>query len=156
MNKTENRHHLIRSLILEQKIHTQQELKSLLEKNGCFVTQPTLSRDIKLLNVVKINEEENSYYVINNISSSKLEKRLRFYMEDGLIMLKPVQNQVVIKTLPGLAQSFGSILDGMQIQDIVATVSGDDICLIICETNEGALNCFNKLKEFTPPFFFHE
>lgn len=155
MNKTENRHHLIRSLILEKKIHTQSELKKLLEESGCFVTQPTLSRDIKLLNIVKINEEENSYYVINNITPSKLEKRLKFYMEDGLVMLKPVQNQVIMKTLPGLAQSFGVILDGMQIPEIIATVCGDDICLIICDDNEQAVNCFNKLKQFTPPFFFY-
>jgi len=26
--------------------------------------------------------------------------------------------------------------------------------LVICEDNQGALDCFEKLKEFTPPFFF--
>ncbi|MGT2711091.1 arginine repressor [Streptococcus oriscaviae] len=154
MNKIESRHQLIRSLILEKKIHTQQELQELLERNGVHVTQSTLSRDIKLLNLVKINEGNSTYYVINSIAPSRWEKRLRIYMEDALVMLKPVQNQVVLKALPGLANSFGSILDAMEIPEIIATVCGDDVCLIICEDNQAALDCFEKLKQYTPPFFF--
>ena len=93
MNKIESRHQLIRSLVMENKIHTQQELQELLELNGVEVTQSTLSRDIKLLNLVKITESGSSYYVINSIAPSRWEKRLRFYMEDALVMLKPVQHQ---------------------------------------------------------------
>lgn len=44
MNKIESRHQLILSLVLEKKIHTQQELQDLLETNGVTVTQSTLSR----------------------------------------------------------------------------------------------------------------
>ncbi|TCD46661.1 arginine repressor [Streptococcus sp. X16XC17] len=154
MNKIESRHQLIRSLISEKKIHTQLELQELLELNGISVTQSTLSRDIKLLNLVKVNDDDSAHYVINSIAPSRWEKRLRFYMEDALVMLKPVQNQVVLKTLPGLAQSFGSILDAMEIPEIIATVCGDDVCLIICEDKEAALSCFDQLKQYTPPFFF--
>ena len=63
--------------------------------------------------------------------STRWEKRLRLYMEDALIILKPVQHQVVLKTLPGLASSFGSTLDAMEIPEIVAPLCGDDVCLII-------------------------
>ena len=74
-------------------------------------------------------------------------------MEDALVMLKPVQNQVILKTLPDLAQSFGSILDSMQLVEITATVCGDDTCLIICKDKETALKCFDHLCQYTPPFF---
>lgn len=114
MNKIESRHRLIRSIISEKKIRTQQELQDSLEANGIIVTQSTLSRDVKSLNLVKINEGDTSYYAINSIAPSRWENRLRFYMEDALVMLRPVQNQVVVKTLPGLAQSFGAILDALQ------------------------------------------
>lgn len=154
MNKIESRHKLILSLVKEKKLHTQQELQELLELNGVSVTQSTLSRDIKMLNLVKVNEDASSHYVVNPIVPTRWEKRLRLYMEDALIMLKPVQHQVVLKTLPGLANSFGSILDAMEIPEIVATICGDDVCLIICEDNAGALACFEHLKQFTPPFFF--
>ena len=154
MNKIESRHQLILSLILEKKVHTQQELQELLEDNGIIVTQSTLSRDIKLLNLVKVNDEDESHYILNPIAPSRWEKRLRLYMEDALITMRPVQHQVLLKTMPGLAGSFGSILDAMEIPEIIATLCGDDVCLIICENQGAAQACFDKLKEYAPPFFF--
>lgn len=153
LNKKKMRHKLILSLISEKKINTQQELQSELLKNGVVITQATLSRDIKELHLIKASGNQ---YEVHKISPSRWEERLRFYMEDALIMLKPVQNQVILKTLPGLAQSFGSILDSMQLPEITATVCGDDTCLIICNDNETAINCFNQLCNYTPPFFFSD
>ena len=71
MNKIESRHRLIRSLIMEKRVHTQQELQELLEANGVIVTQSTLSRDMKTLNLVKVTENDKSYYVINSIAPSR-------------------------------------------------------------------------------------
>ena len=156
MNKSEHRHQLIRALVTKNKIHTQAELQSLLADNDIQVTQATLSRDIKSMNLSKVREEDNSYYVLNTGSISKWEKRLEIYMEDALVLMRPVQNQVLLKTLPGLAQSFGSIIDALNSPDAIATLSGDDVCLVICEDAEAAQNCFEELKKFTPPFFFGE
>ena len=64
MNKIESRHRLIRSLVLEKKIHTQQELQDLLSANGVTVTQSTLSRDIKTLNLVKVHEAALDFHII--------------------------------------------------------------------------------------------
>ncbi|MEN4358915.1 arginine repressor, partial [Streptococcus pyogenes] len=121
MNKKETRHQLIRSLISETTIHTQQELQERLQKNGITITQATLSRDMKELNLVKVTSGNDTHYEALAISQTRWEHRLRFYMEDALVMLKIVQHQIILKTLPGLAQSFGSILDAMQIPEIVAT-----------------------------------
>ena len=156
MNKSEHRHQLIRALVAKNKIHTQAELQSLLAENDIQVTQATLSRDIKNMNLSKVREEDNAYYVLNNGSISKWEKRLENYMEDALIMLRPIQHQVLLKTLPGLAQSFATIIDSLDFQDIIATLCGDDVCLIICEDADTAQKCFEELKKFAPPFFFEE
>lgn len=156
MNKSEHRHQLIRALVAKNKIHTQAELQSLLAENDIQVTQATLSRDIKNMNLSKVREEDNAYYVLNNGSISKWEKRLENYMEDALIMLRPIQHQVLLKTLPGLAQSFATIIDALDFQDIIATLCGDDVCLIICEDADAAQKCFEELKKFAPPFFFEE
>lgn len=155
MNKKEARHQLILSLISETKIRTQQELQELLSKNGVTVTQATLSRDIKDLHLIKVSGED-AYYEIHSITPSRWEHRLRFYMDDALVMLRPVQHQVILKTLPGLAQSFGSILDSMHIPEITATVCGDDTCLIICEDATSAQRCFERLSQYAPPFFFSD
>jgi len=156
MNKSEHRHQLIRALVTKNKIHTQAELQALLADNDIQVTQATLSRDIKSMNLSKVREEDNSYYVLNTGSISKWEKRLELYMEDALVLMRPVQHQVLLKTLPGLAQSFGSIIDALSFPDAIATLCGDDVCLVICEDAEAAQNCFEELKKFAPPFFFGE
>ena len=153
MNKSEHRHQLIRALVTKKKIHTQAELQALLADNDIHVTQATLSRDIKSMNLSKVREEDN---VVNTGSTSKWEKRLETYMEDALVLMRPIQNQVLLKTLPGLAQSFGSIIDSLNFPDAIATLCGDDVCLVICEDAEAAQNCFEELKKFTPPFFFGE
>ena len=134
MNKSEHRHQLIRALVTKNKIHTQAELQALLADNDIQVTQATLSRDIKSMNLSKVREEDNSYYVLNTGSISK----------------------VLLKTLPGLAQSFGSIIDALSFPDAIATLCGDDVCLVICEDAEAAQHCFEELKRFAPPFFFGE
>ncbi len=54
MNKSEHRHQLIRALITKNKIHTQAELQALLAENDIQVTQATLSRDIKNMNLSKV------------------------------------------------------------------------------------------------------
>lgn len=154
MKKIENRHHLILTIIAEKRIHTQEELQEALADRGIEVTQSTLSRDIKHLNLIKLNHGENSYYVTNYLTPSRWEHRLRTYMEDALVMMRPVQHQVIIKTLPGLAQSFGSILDALALPEMIATICGDDVCVVICEDVEAAHKCFETLKQYTPPFFF--
>ena len=156
MNKSEHRHQLIRALVTKKKIHTQAELQALLADNDIQVTQATLSRDIKSMNLSKVREEDNSYYVVNTGSTSKWEKRLETYMEDALVLMRPIQHQVLLKTLPGLAQSFGSIIDALNFPDAIATLCGDDVCLVICEDTNAAHSCFEELKKYTPPFFFGE
>lgn len=156
MNRKESRQQLIRLVISENTIHTQQELQEKLSDNGVHVTQVTLSRDMKELNLVKVNNNGTPHYEILSVSQSHWENRLRLYMEDALVMLQVVQNQIILKTLPGLAQSFGSILDSIEIAEIVGTVCGDDTCLIICEDHEKAKACFDILSQYTPPFFFSD
>lgn len=84
--------------------------------------------------------------MLNTGSISKWEKRLEIYMEDALVLMRPVQHQVLLKTLPGLAQSFGSIIDALSFPDAIATLCGDDVCLVICEDADAAQNCFEELK----------
>lgn len=156
MNKTEHRHQLIRSLVTKHKIHTQAELQTLLADNNIQVTQATLSRDIKTMNLSKVRERDYSYYVLNTDSASKWEKRLETYMEDALVMLVPVQHQVILKTLPGLGKSFGSIIDSLHFPNVIATLCDDDVCLLICESPEKATACFDLLKGYAPPFFFND
>ncbi len=82
------------------------------------------------------------------------EKRLRLYMEDALIILKPVQHQVVLKTLPGLASSFCSILDAMESLRLslrfAETMSVSLFARIISQLK----TCYDYLTQFTHHSFY--
>lgn len=155
MAKKSVRQQLILSLIADKRIQTQQDLLDALASHGIVTTQSTLSRDMKELHLVKV-AGDSPHYAVHSINPNRWEHRLRVYMEDALVMLRPVQHQVILKSLPGLAPSFGSILDALQLPEIVGTVCGDDTCLIICEDREQAQSCFEYLSQFAPPFFFAE
>ena len=72
MYKKSLRQHLIRSLISQERIHTQDQLQDRLRDNGIEVTQATLSRDIKDLNLVKVNNNGTSYYQAVSLPNNNL------------------------------------------------------------------------------------
>ena len=63
MNKAE-RQDLIKNMIQEQKIGRQADIQQNLEERGIFVTQTTLSRDLREIGLVKVYENGQSFYAI--------------------------------------------------------------------------------------------
>jgi len=51
--KRDKRLEIIKEIVTNNKISTQEELQSLLLERGVEVTQATLSRDIRKLNIIK-------------------------------------------------------------------------------------------------------
>ena len=61
---------MIKRLVTENEIHTQSELLALLEKENIHTTQATISRDIRELNLNKVdNGQGEAYYRILNNSA---------------------------------------------------------------------------------------
>ena len=61
--KRQERLRIIREIIKEKKISSQEDLLEELNKRGIKVTQATVSRDISSLNLVKIRDAlQNEYY----------------------------------------------------------------------------------------------
>lgn len=51
---------------------------------------------------------------------------------DSFVNIDGTSNLLVLKTLPGNAQSIGAILDQIDWDEVLGTICGDDTCLIIC------------------------
>ena len=60
-----SRHMAILKIIKENDVETQYDLARLLQENGYNVTQATVSRDIKLLNLIKVSENGRQRYPRN-------------------------------------------------------------------------------------------
>ena len=73
MKKKVERQLAIRKIIQNGKVHSQEELLLQLKKNGFDLTQATLSRDLKVLQVAKVPHPTKGYvYVVQG--AEKLEK----------------------------------------------------------------------------------
>ena len=65
MRKRE-RHQLIKRMITEEKLGTQKDIQDRLEACGIFVTQTTLSRDLREIGLTKVKKNDVVYYVLAN------------------------------------------------------------------------------------------
>ena len=61
-----DRHQLIKKMITEEKLSTQKEIQDRLEAHNVFVTQTTLSRDLREIGLTKVKKNDMVYYVLAN------------------------------------------------------------------------------------------
>ncbi len=123
----------ILEIIAEQDIETQGQLLEALEARGVKSTQATVSRDIKELRLVKeISPSGNYRYAPASADeTSDAARRLEGIFKDACIGFDYALHTVVIRTLPGLAQAVGSAMDGMDHENVVGSIAGDDTVVII-------------------------
>ncbi|PFW90049.1 arginine repressor, partial [Bacillus pseudomycoides] len=76
--KKEKRQRLIKQLIRECEIDTQEKLVELLEEHGVVVTQATISRDIRELNLIKVTSASGlTIYKIFSEDSLQTDMKLK-------------------------------------------------------------------------------
>lgn len=133
------RQSIIRKVIKENKITSQQKLLSLLHAENVEASQATISRDLREMNLIKIPlpSGEYQYSFESGLYSNKdvLKKRLKRAMTDAFIKFDVIENMLLIKMAPGNGMVIGAIIDDFYFEEIVGTVGGNDSCLIIFRSN---------------------
>lgn len=146
------RHFAIMDIISSQRVATQEELCEALKHNGFDVTQATVSRDIKELQLIKIPDGNGYRYALP--SSTPLhssQERMRRAFSDSVVNIDYSGNIVVIKTLPGAAQSIASMIDNYDNPLILGTVGGDDTIFVAVKPQEAAKKIADEFKRFIIP-----
>jgi len=139
------RHRKILEIINNNDISTQEELTSRLREVGYDVTQATVSRDIKKLRIVKtVNDRGVSHYVANNAEEGDPSSYNLF--ASSVISVRLAQNLVVIKTLPGMAQAVGAVVDSVHLPQSLGSIAGDDTLMVIAENVHDAEEINKKLQ----------
>lgn len=144
----EERQAKILEIIAEQEIETQEELCAELNKRNYIVTQATVSRDIKSLHLFKIKGEQKKYKYAyfaetNGIS---LPDKMRRLFKESTVSIQCARNFVIVKTLSGNAANAGSVLDKLNLEEMMGTVAGDDTVFVACCNEENAQKVMEKLK----------
>lgn len=147
MGKRE-RHLKIKEIITNYAIKTQEELVEHLRKSGFAVTQATVSRDIKDLQLVKVLTKNGTYqYSLPVEKNYNPVSQLEKVLSDTLVKMDTAENLIVLKTIPGNAQAVGALIDQLDWEEIVGTICGDDTCLIISRSEEKAKKIFSRFSE---------
>lgn len=128
----------IKEIITSRDIETQEELVEALRENGMNVTQATISRDIKELMLIKIPSITGTYkYALpGETQRPNPIHKLKRALQDHFLKVDHSENLVVMKCLPGTANAIAALIDSMETNEIMGTLSGDDTLLIICRTKE--------------------
>lgn len=139
----------ILELISDFDIDTQEELASKLVESGFTVTQATISRDIRELNLTKvaIKDGKQKYSVQTNTDIISNSKYIRV-LNDGIITLDTAGNILVVKTVAGMAMAVAAAIDAMQIKEILGCIAGDDTIMCVVKHAEE----INKVKEYIANF----
>ncbi|MEX2462018.1 MAG: transcriptional regulator ArgR [Paenibacillaceae bacterium] len=131
------RHLKIREILSNQEVETQDDLVHALRLAGFQVTQATVSRDIKDLQLVKVpSDKGSSKYSLPTEQRFNPIQRLKRTLTDHFISIDYAENLVVLKCLPGTANAIGMLIDNLDWEEVMGTICGDDTILIICRTKE--------------------
>lgn len=136
--KTKRQRKII-ELITERNVETQDELAALLEKEGFTVTQATISRDIRELNLTKsVSPDGGQKYSIAVSALGGIYGKYLRVLSDGVLKMEIAENILVIKTVSGMAMAVGAAVDAMSIENVVGCIAGDDTIMCIIKTKEDA------------------
>jgi len=146
MKKT--RHNRILELIKQYDIETQEELAEHLKQEGFTVTQATVSRDIRELQLSKIpiGNGRQKYVVIKQDDSHLGGKYIRV-LKECFVSMDQAQNLLVIKTVSGMAMAVAAAVDAMKFKEIVGSIAGDDTIMVAIRTAEDAAIVMQKIGE---------
>lgn len=125
----------IREIIGAREIETQEDLVEELSKEGMQVTQATVSRDIKEMQLIKVPLEDGRYkYSMPQDQRFNPAHKLKRALLDHFVGLESAENLVVLKCLPGTAGTIASLIDGMDWPEVIGTIGGDDTTLLIVKS----------------------
>jgi transcriptional regulator of arginine metabolism len=126
-------------------VHSQDELLAALRKSGIRVTQPTLSRDLRELGLIKTPA---GYVTPDDLAPvaaivAPREHRFEALVRDSVVSAEAAGNMVVIKTPVAAAQPVASAIDSTPIDDLLGTIGGDDT-IFLCFRTPAAASAFTR------------
>jgi len=132
LSKTE-RQRLIQMVIQQRDVATQRELVSALGALGCEVTQATVSRDIRELDLQKVRTHlGRPKYVLSSRERPKdPEQAAQNVMRDFVRSTALAEQLVVVRCEIGTASTIARQIDNLNHTDVLGTLAGDDTFVVI-------------------------
>ncbi len=137
----------ILELINEFNVSTQDQLTLMLTECGFEVTQATVSRDIKAMNLVKIQDGEGQYKYACVRDDSAPETKFNAILAHSITGVDYAMNITVVHCHPGMANAACASIDALEFNKSVGTIAGDDTIFILNRTEDAARDLAQTLEK---------
>ncbi|MFD1440018.1 MULTISPECIES: arginine repressor [Lacticaseibacillus] len=138
----------IRALVESTPIERQGDFVAALAARGITVTQATISRDIKEMQLVKVPMVNGHYrYSLPPERQLAPQDKLRRTLQAAYLRGDVMDQFVYLVMSPGTAPAVGNLIEHLDDQRIFATVAGDASILLVCRGAEEANQVLRMLDE---------
>lgn len=130
MNRSNQLLHAIKELLLQEQMHTHEEIAHILRKQGYVINQSTVSRLLRKIGAVKgLNVHQQQVYLLPK-ETLKISTDLAL---DKLVHgISHNEQLIIIHTAPGSANVIAHLLDMHREHcHILGTIAGDDTILVV-------------------------
>lgn len=129
-----SRQNKILEIIKTNEVETQEQLLDLLSLAGYSVTQATVSRDIKELQLIKGQTKEGNYkYIVSKYDNQPISERFIKVFRETTLSYDVAQNLILVKTLSGCSGAAAEAIDRLMLDHIVGSIAGDNTLLLVVD-----------------------
>jgi transcriptional regulator of arginine metabolism len=153
------RREAIRRLLREGPVRSQAELQRLLQAEGLGAAQPTLSRDIRELGLLKGPDGYRSPEAVPAAGAPSPEpsvagrrrERLEGLIRQYVFSVEPAGTLVILRTRPADAQPVALAIDGASVEGVAGTIAGDDTIFLATRSEAEAGQLARRLRDVLLP-----
>jgi transcriptional regulator of arginine metabolism len=148
-NGKDRRQAVLRRLLEQFDVRSQDEAVAVLGDHGIETTQATVSRDLDEIGAVKVRGADGSlvYRVVSDpgpgTARSKLADTLRRYVQ----RVDASGNIAVLRTPPAAAPPVASAIDLAELPGVLATIAGDDTVLVVASAGVSGDELARRFRE---------
>ena len=137
--KKADRQKKIREIITARSIERQEDLVGALNELGLQVTQATISRDIKEMQLIKVPAENGGYrYALPVMQHRDEPDQLGTAIHDSLVQLKRSDCLLALAVRPGNGPVVANLLRRLTDRGVFTTIGDDSNVLVVCDTADDA------------------
>ncbi len=138
----------ILEIISKHDVDTQEELVRLLRREGFDVTQATVSRDIKDMNLVKTPVQDGrGYKYVQPVQkeNNPADKFLRMF-KNTVLSIRSSGNLVVLRTEAGGAGPAAELIDRLSLKEVLGVIAGENTIFVAVDSYDDTEIVKSKLE----------
>lgn len=144
-SKNKRREQIIH-IIENQNVGKQDELIIELKRRGINITQATLSRDLREMNIIRKSIGNGEYrYVIT--TEEDVTKRCQSVFRYAVLNIFVQEYFISVKTMNGMGSAVGELIDRLADKRIAGTVASNNTILVLCRGVKAAKKVFKELND---------